>query len=693
MRKAPSALLLALAVPALSALPVITAPQAEARPVAPVVRAAALAGVDAAALRSAPAASSARVSGEAWRASRAAAGGSSAAARRSFAVAPSRPAVLTKAIRTAPFELVGVTWKAGATPADLTVVVRAHNAKGWGTWTSLDRQDTPPTRDAAGRDGTEPLWVGRSDGYQVRVDLHAGRLPRGLRVDLVSPGDSPADSAVGTGAPLASAKAAAAVPQINSRAAWGADERLRGSGPSYSSTIKAGFVHHTAGTNNYSASDVPKIIRGIYAYHTKSNGWSDIGYNFLVDKFGRVWEGRYGGVTKAVLGAHTGGFNVDSFGVSVLGNYDKASATPQTVDAIARVMAWKLSLNYRNPNGTASLVSEGGGTSRYRAGTRVTFNVISGHRDAGNTECPGNNLYAQLPAIRALTASYMGSGLVDPVTTPNQPTFAGAPVGVSARTLAAQQWRLDVTNRDDGTLVRTTTGSADPSTPVSTAWDLRDESGAPVRPGAYTVRLQSWGANDAARTWTHTVTVVPPPSTPPTAPAVALPGRAGFVPLDPSRIYDTRTNGRLPLGPGQRVDLAVAGLGGVPTTGVGAVALTVTASRPSTNTYLSVWPAGGRRPTSSALNVTAGTTRSASVVSALGGNGLVSLSNTSGTTELAVDVVGYFPAPATPSGQTLHLVTPFRLFDSRKDPAGALQSGDGRTMTMPALSGVAPSQM
>jgi hypothetical protein len=692
MRKARSVVLLGLVVPALSALPVVAAPQAQARPVVPLVRAVALTGVDTSALRATAGTRSGAVARDAWRESRGAAGPAAPSPdRRGFAASPSRPVVLTKPTATKPFELLGVTWRTTSTPADVTVVVRARGSKGWTAWTALELLDTPPSKDEAGRYGTEPLWVGSSDGYQVRVDLHSGGLPRGLRVDLVSPGDSRADAGVGRGAPVASAKAAAAVPAINTRAAWGADERLRGTGPSYTSTIKAGFVHHTAGTDHYTAADVPKIIRGIYAYHTKSNGWSDIGYNFLVDKFGRIWEGRYGGMANNVLGAHTGGFNSESFGVSVLGNYDKAPTTPEMVDSIARVMAWKLSLSYRNPAGTTSLVSQGGGTSRYRAGTRATFNVIAGHRDAGNTSCPGRNLYAQLPNLRALTAQYMGSGLVDPATAPVQPTYGAAPMAITARTLGAQQWHLEVRDPSDGSLVRTMSGSADPATPVSTAWDLRDTAGRQVRPGPYTLRMESWGATDAARTWTHTVTVVPPAATPPTAPAVALPPPAGFVPLDPARIYDSRTGGRFPLGPGQRLDLRVAGVGGVPTTGVGAVALTVTASRPSAGTYLSVWPAGGRKPTSSTLNLPAGSARSALAFSALGGNGLVSLANYAGTTEVAVDVVGYYPVGAA-NAQALHPVTPFRLLDTRKS-GGILRAGDSRTLALPALSGVPAGQM
>ncbi len=122
-------------------------------------------------------------------------------------------------------------------------------------------------------------------------------------------------------------------PVILTRAQWGADESIRTRLPSYSSTIKAGFVHHTVNANSYSVADVPAVMRGIYAYHVKSNGWSDIGYNFLIDRFGRTWEGRYGGITRAVIGAHTGGFNTDTFAASLLGTYSTTAPPQVTMDA------------------------------------------------------------------------------------------------------------------------------------------------------------------------------------------------------------------------------------------------------------------------------------------------------------------------------------------------------------------------
>lgn len=697
MRKAPAVIVLGLAVPALSALPVVTAPHASARPVTPEVRAAALHGVDGAVLHAAAGRASAQVSDRAWRA-----GATPAAAKRTFgtaAAATDLPAVLVSRRHVAPFQLLGVTWRgSAAAPArDLTVVVRSHGKHGWSEWTALEQQDAPDGPDASGRLGTEPLWVGTSDGYQVRVDVHDGAPPAGLRVDLVAPGSSPADGSVGAGRPAASAAAAVSAPVINSRAAWGADERLRGSSPQYSSTIKEGFVHHTAGTNKYSASDVPKIIRGIYAYHTKGNGWSDIGYNFLVDRFGRLWEGRYGGVSRPVLGAHTGGFNVDSFAVSAIGNYDKAATPEPMLDSIARLLAWKLSLYYRNPNGTTTLTSQGGGTSKYPAGRKVSFNVISGHRDAGNTECPGTKLYNQLGHLRSLTAGYLGAGLVNPSVSSSSLTYSGSALTVSARTLRAQDWRLTVSEHWRGDVVRTLTGTAAPGSPVAARWDLHDAGGAAARPGLYDLALQSWDSDGTARTWRGRVTLNAPRTSPPTVAAVPLPGPTGFVPVDPARLFATTSGSRLPLGTGQRVDIAVLGVGGVPATGVGAVALSVTASYPTRSTAVAVWPAGAAKPASALMQVPAGQTRTSLTTTAVGGDGKVSVTNLRGNTELTVDVVGYFPTAdpktAEVNGGVLHPIRPDRLFDSRKDSAGILRAGDSRVLLVPDQGWVTPDRI
>ncbi|MFI6059142.1 N-acetylmuramoyl-L-alanine amidase [Streptomyces sp. NPDC051286] len=230
--------------------------------------------------------------------------------------------------------------------------------------------------------------------------------------------NSPSPTASASSSPTASTSPSASLPPappstvpkppITSRAGWGADESISPEAPEYNPTLKAVFVHHTAGTNTYSCADSAAIVRSVYAYHVKSNGWKDIGYNFLVDKCGTIFEGRKGGVDRPVLGSHTYGFNRESTGISVLGNYTTTAAPSAVTTSVARIAAWKLGQYKGDPAGSTMLTA-GATQSNYfkkafTAGTQYSFKQISGHRDGYNSECPGNMLYGQLPAIRSLAA-------------------------------------------------------------------------------------------------------------------------------------------------------------------------------------------------------------------------------------------------------------------------------------------------
>ncbi|MEV5952923.1 N-acetylmuramoyl-L-alanine amidase [Streptomyces sp. NPDC051987] len=197
-------------------------------------------------------------------------------------------------------------------------------------------------------------------------------------------------------------------PPIVSRAGWGADESLSPDPSDYNADVKAVFVHHTDGANDYTCEESPAIVRSIYAYHTQTEHWNDIGYNFLVDKCGTIFEGRKGGVGLPVLGAHTYGWNRESAGVAVLGDYTSAGATDAALTSIARLAAWKLGQYGADPAGTVKLTAGATQTNyfgtSFTAGTAYTFNRISGHRDGYNTECPGNSLYPQLPTVRVWAA-------------------------------------------------------------------------------------------------------------------------------------------------------------------------------------------------------------------------------------------------------------------------------------------------
>ncbi|MEV3968916.1 N-acetylmuramoyl-L-alanine amidase [Streptomyces sp. NPDC050698] len=307
---------------------------------------------------------------------------------------------------TAPFSLVGVTWDDPDAALEGTAEVRTRSRQSglWSAWRPLESDvhapEAGPDRDRTGvRGSTQPLWTGPSDGVQVRVS--GSRLPAGLRVDLVDPeaGSGAVHTAVvepGEGGPLA-----AEPPVVTSRSSWGADESLVKDPPTYTGDTKAVFVHHTAGTNDYTCSESASIVRGVFLYHVQSNGWNDIGYHFLVDKCGTVFEGRAGGIDKPVLGAHTYGFNTDTSSVSVLGDYSTATTNAAVRESVAKVAAWKLGLYGADPAGTVVLTS-GADNGKYKLGQKVTFHRISGHRDGYPTACPGQNLYDDLPQIRTL---------------------------------------------------------------------------------------------------------------------------------------------------------------------------------------------------------------------------------------------------------------------------------------------------
>ncbi|MFI6449514.1 peptidoglycan recognition protein [Kitasatospora sp. NPDC050543] len=167
----------------------------------------------------------------------------------------------------------------------------------------------------------------------------------------------------------------------------------------YDRAVRAVFIHHTENGNTYRAQAVPDIIRAIQRDHRENRGWDDIGYNFLVDRFGTVYEGRRGGVDRPVVGAHTIGFNRETVGVAAIGTYSAGAQVPEpVVEAIARLAAWKLAADGTDPRAQCDLTSTSS-ESRFPVSTHHAFNAVSGHRDAFCTLCPGDALYALIPRI------------------------------------------------------------------------------------------------------------------------------------------------------------------------------------------------------------------------------------------------------------------------------------------------------
>lgn len=166
---------------------------------------------------------------------------------------------------------------------------------------------------------------------------------------------------------------------------------------------KAVVIHHTEGANGYSQSEVPGILRGIQAYHQQSRGWCDIGYNMLIDRFGKLYEGRAGGLNRATVGAHAVAVNYGTFGVSVMGSYSKP-APPAVIDSLSRVIRWQSKKWGWKVNSTTRLTSSGGPGAKKPSGATFKVPRVIGHRDVGYTDCPGNGLYRQIPQIRKLAA-------------------------------------------------------------------------------------------------------------------------------------------------------------------------------------------------------------------------------------------------------------------------------------------------
>ncbi|MBL1120663.1 peptidoglycan recognition protein [Streptomyces sp. 110] len=247
-----------------------------------------------------------------------------------------------------------------------------------------------------------------TDGQSATPPAATDTTPEATPTDSGSPSPSTSASASASATTPSAPPSTVPEPPIVARAGWGADESISPEAPEYNADVKAVFVHHTDGTNDYSCADSASIVRGIYAYHVQVSGWKDIGYNFLVDKCGTVFEGRKGGVDLPVLGAHTYGWNRESTGIAVLGNYTATSASKASLASIARVAAWKLGQYGADPAGTTQLTA--GATQKnyfgtsYTTGSTYTFRRISAHRDGYNTECPGGSLYAQLPTIRSWAA-------------------------------------------------------------------------------------------------------------------------------------------------------------------------------------------------------------------------------------------------------------------------------------------------
>lgn len=377
---------------------------------------------------------------------------------------------------------MGVSWQ-GRAPDRIEVRSQRQDG-GWTPWLVASGTDA---QDAPGRatQTTEPIWVGEALAIDVRGARAGVDVTDELTALMVSSPQTDADRAlVGSvngqpraatatttastpnppsPAPAASggvrrsvvsgAQPASLAPtylgvttpvRVYTRAEWGADESLRTDAPEYSYGLRAAVIHHTDTTNDYAPDTVPAIIRSIYIYHVQGNGWRDMGYNALVDRYGRVWEGRYGGLDLPVIGAHALGFNARTFGISMLGTFTDAPPPSATTEAVAQMIAWKFRLTgITDPLGTTWLTTGSAGT-RFPEGSVQSLPRIMGHRDVNNTTCPGDAAYTVLPGVRQRVSTLQAANPLGP----------GVPTRLSAgATVTSWNGLYHVTMQYDGNLV------------------------------------------------------------------------------------------------------------------------------------------------------------------------------------------------------------------------------------------------
>jgi Uncharacterized protein potentially involved in peptidoglycan biosynthesis len=326
----------------------------------------------------------------------------------------------------APANLVGVQWQGDPTAR---FAVEARGASGrWRAITEVgfesDHRPDAGTLEASRAlttPASEPVWVG--DARAVRVRLTHGSASR-VTVERIRSPRVPASSNV-------AGAASVAMPGIISRAEWGANENLRLANcpgpPDISTNVTIAVVHHTGGNNNYGPQDSPAIVRGLYAYATQTLHYCDAHYNFFIDRYGQIFEGRYGSVWDPVRAAHTTGMNTGSVGVALIGNFQSAPVPAVAINALEALLAWKLNWHGVDPTRSVDYTTISG-TDRWPAGSTHTLPYIVGHRDPGQTDCPGDNVYALLPQIRGNVASRILNGGADGIyphfVVPTKPKIA-----------------------------------------------------------------------------------------------------------------------------------------------------------------------------------------------------------------------------------------------------------------------------
>ena len=423
----------------------------------------------------------------------------------------------------APFTMAGLVWRqSGEAVVPTRFSWKGERGGRAKPISDPDEAPDPGSSDDSGLQGTAPVWTDTARCLDVRLRLPARESLSGVRAVFVdTSGNSSEPSFLDRASDILSrawgflsaptrsstAEALTTQPPIITRAQWNADEKLRRCGPDYAPALEMSHVHHTVNSNAYSRSQADDLIRGIYAYHVEGRKYCDIAYNFLIDRFGRIYEGRYGGIDQPVIGAHAMGFNTGSTGIAALGTFTSQRPPRKVISAYKRLLAWRLDVAHLRPTATTVMTSGGGPTQKFKKGEEVTLPVISGHRDTGLTSCPGGKLYEKLRVIRKAAEARGLPKIWDPLATPNPAPPEATQIQLTAKLSQELSWSVEIYNAAAPTTLFK--GFSGRGSEILVTWDRSgdDVLAPPAPPGTYLVYFRASDAGRMAREAVVTLTL------------------------------------------------------------------------------------------------------------------------------------------------------------------------------------------
>ena len=295
-----------------------------------------------------------------------------------------------------PFIACSIGWdEDGMSSSNSTLrISTSSDSSEWTTWNNLPVDGHAV--EAKWQACTELVYLpAGSRFYRIEIvtnRLGKGRVMKRMQINFFDPGPTPTTEVDAVIEPNGPAACPCEKPNVVTRTGWSCPQT---NNPGYGyTTVTHLIVHHSAGANT--SSDWPAVVLSIWNSHVYTNGWADIGYNYLIDPQGRLYEGRGGGDN--VTGAHFCGTNGGTMGACLLGTYTTASITDTSRNMLTRLLAWKACGSNINPSG-----------SSWHPNSARTLNHISGHRDGCATECPGTMNFNQLPALRTAVTNQIAA--------------------------------------------------------------------------------------------------------------------------------------------------------------------------------------------------------------------------------------------------------------------------------------------